>query len=241
MTAQAAAFRSCHAAKASARGARIAPSRRSISMPSRCGRCRCARGLSQRADQPGIPAALFERQAERHCRLLLSRRQGLDRRSTCCSIRPATCSACPSSTPIPPAMCAPTRHPFYGDFTYDFTDQLSLRSAAATPGTSASPTSSSRPRSAAPRRSSAATRLLFATADRFPRHGRCSSASPRAPRSASSQRRTIMFYATYSEGFKGGGFDPRGSAARRRPDTNHDGVRDLSGNLQFPRCSSRKR
>ncbi len=41
-----------------------------------------------------------------------------------------------------------------------------------------------------------------------------------------------MIYASYSKGFKGGGFDPRGSA-NIAPDTNHDGVRSYQEIYDF--------
>ena len=111
----------------------------------------------------------------------------------------------------------------FGDFTYDFTDQLSLSLGGRytwdqrnshifkanylglTPDFGGTPTPFGVP----------ATN--FDGSAHFKKF---------TPRASLSYKITPdqMVYASYSVGFKGGGFDPRGSGASA-PDTNHDGVR----------------
>ncbi|MFN3819201.1 TonB-dependent receptor [Blastomonas sp.] len=110
----------------------------------------------------------------------------------------------------------------FGDFTYDFTDQLSLSLGG---------------RYTVDKRNSTILRqtklgrsaefggnpIVLATTSNFNGQARFTDFNPRA--SLSFKPNTDhLFFASYSQGFKGGGFDPRGLSTAA-PDLNRDGVR----------------
>jgi iron complex outermembrane receptor protein len=113
---------------------------------------------------------------------------------------------------------------FYGDFTYDFTPQISLsvggrytwdnRKSHILKQTKAFGTSPE---------FGGTTAVVLSTATDFHGEANFKRFTPRASLSFKPTE-NHMLYASYSEGFKGGGFDPRGSGTSA-PDTNHDGVR----------------
>ena len=111
---------------------------------------------------------------------------------------------------------------FYGDFTYNFTDRLSLevggrytwdeRNAHIIKQTKIGGTS--------PQFGGDA--VVIATATDFRGRALFRRFTPRVALNFQATPENL-FYASYSQGFKGGGFDPRGDA-EAAPDTNHDGV-----------------
>ena len=112
---------------------------------------------------------------------------------------------------------------FYGDFTYNFTDRLSLEVGGrytwdqrkahivkqSMIGESAE---------------FGGDPIIFATQTDFRGKAMFKRFTPRVSLNFQATPDNL-FYASYSQGFKGGGFDPRGSAAAA-PDANHDGTVD---------------
>lgn len=110
---------------------------------------------------------------------------------------------------------------FYGDFTYNFTDQLSLEVGG---------------RYTWDQRKAHIVKqsmfggsaefggnpVIFATQTDFRGKATFKRFTPRVSLNFQANPDNL-FYASYSQGFKGGGFDPRGSGIAA-PDTNHDGT-----------------
>jgi iron complex outermembrane receptor protein len=115
-------------------------------------------------------------------------------------------------------------HSIYGDFTYDFTPQISLslggrytwdnRNAFVFKANYLGGVTSEFGGNPIP---------LGAPATNFRGGAHFKKFTPRVSVSYKPNDAN-MLYASFSEGFKGGGFDPRGSGSLA-PDTNHDGVR----------------
>jgi len=120
----------------------------------------------------------------------------------------------------------------YGDFTYDITPQFSIsvggrytwdrRNAFVYKASKLGGTS--------PEFGGTAT-VLGAPSTNFRGTANFEKFTPRASVSFKPSD-DHMIYASYSKGFKGGGFDPRGSA-NIAPDTNHDGVRSYQEIYDF--------
>ena len=119
----------------------------------------------------------------------------------------------------------------FGDFTYDITDQLSLSAGG---------------RYTVDRRNASILRttriggasaffggnaITIATATDFQGRARFTDFNPRASISWSPTD-DHMLYASYAQGFKGGGFDPRGNATIA-PDTDRNGVRSYDEIYDF--------
>ncbi len=118
----------------------------------------------------------------------------------------------------------------FGDFTYDFTDQLALSVGG---------------RYTVDRRNSTILRqtklgtsaefggtpLILATTSNFNGRAKFTEFTPRASLSFKPND-DHMLYASYSQGFKGGGFDPRGLSTAA-PDLNRDGVRSYQEIYDF--------
>ncbi|GGB51855.1 TonB-dependent receptor [Blastomonas aquatica] len=110
----------------------------------------------------------------------------------------------------------------FGDFTYDFTDQLSLSLGGRY---TVDKRNSTILRQTKLGRSAefGGTPIVLATTSNFNGQARFTDFNPRA--SLSFKPNTDhLFFASYSQGFKGGGFDPRGLSTAA-PDLNRDGVR----------------
>ena len=144
---------------------------------------------------------------------LLSRRQRRRRSSTCRAARAAV-------TALTFGDVDTETYAIFGDFTYDFSAEFSVslggrytwdqRTSDIDPRRSIS-AAAARPSSAAPASSSATTSDFTGTAD-------FEEFTPRASVSFQpAENQTI--YASYSRGFKGGGFDPRG-VSTAAPDLN---------------------
>jgi iron complex outermembrane receptor protein len=120
----------------------------------------------------------------------------------------------------------------FGDFTFDFTDQISLsvggrytndkRSAYILKQNRISGTSPE---------FGGADPIVIATATNFRGTRTFKEFTPRASLSYKPAQ-DHMVYASYSKGFKGGGFDPRGSGTSA-PDSNGDGVRSYQEIYDF--------
>ncbi|MGE4410805.1 MAG: TonB-dependent receptor [Sphingobium sp.] len=121
----------------------------------------------------------------------------------------------------------------FGDFTFDFTDQLSLslggrftndkRKAFVYKDTRITGTS--------PVFGGVNPPFITAVATNFNGQRTFKEFTPRASLSFKPNDDN-MVYASYSKGFKGGGFDPRGSATQA-PDVNQDGVRSYQEIYDF--------
>ncbi|MGW8201144.1 TonB-dependent receptor [Sphingomonas bisphenolicum] len=120
----------------------------------------------------------------------------------------------------------------FGDFTFDFTDQISLSVGGryTNDKRSAYILKQNRISGTSPEFGGAAP-IVIATATNFRGDRTFKEFTPRASLSykpAPDQ----MVYASYSKGFKGGGFDPRGSGTSA-PDSNGDGVRSYQEIYDF--------
>lgn len=118
----------------------------------------------------------------------------------------------------------------FGDFTYDFTDQLSLSLGGRY---TVDKRNSTILRQTKLGRSAefGGTPVILATTSNFNGRARFTDFNPRA--SLSFKPNTDhLFFASYSQGFKGGGFDPRGLSTAA-PDTNRDGVRSQQEIFDF--------
>lgn len=121
----------------------------------------------------------------------------------------------------------------FGDFTYDFTNQISLSIGGRFTNDVRRSTILKQTKigGASPEFGGAA--FPIATATDFMGEATFRKFTPRASLSYAPNR-DLMFYASYAQGFKGGGFDPRGSATSA-PDTNHDNVRSYQEIYDFLR------
>jgi len=118
----------------------------------------------------------------------------------------------------------------FGDFTYDFTDQLSLSLGGRY---TVDKRNSTILRQTKLGRSAefGGTPLVLATTSNFNGQARFTDFNPRASLSFKPNSDHLLF-ASYSQGFKGGGFDPRGLSTAA-PDTNRDGVRSQQEIFDF--------
>lgn len=118
----------------------------------------------------------------------------------------------------------------FGDFTYDFTDQLSLSLGGRY---TVDKRNSTILRQTKLGRSAefGGTPVILATTSNFNGRARFTDFNPRASLSFKPTE-DHLFYAGYSQGFKGGGFDPRGLSTAA-PDTNRDGVRSQQEIFDF--------
>ncbi len=118
----------------------------------------------------------------------------------------------------------------FGDFTYDFTDQLSLSLGGRY---TVDKRNSTILRQTKLGRSAefGGTPVILATTSNFNGRARFTDFNPRASLSFKPNE-DHLFYAGYSQGFKGGGFDPRGLSTAA-PDTNRDGVRSQQEIFDF--------
>jgi len=118
----------------------------------------------------------------------------------------------------------------FGDFTYDFTDQLSLSLGGRY---TVDKRNSTILRQTKLGRSAefGGTPVVLATTSNFNGEARFTDFNPRASLSFKPNE-DHLFFAGYSQGFKGGGFDPRGLSTAA-PDTNRDGVRSQQEIFDF--------
>ena len=118
----------------------------------------------------------------------------------------------------------------FGDFTYDFTDQLSLSLGGRY---TVDKRNSTILRQTKLGRSAefGGTPVVLATTSNFNGEARFTDFNPRASLSFKPNE-DHLFFAGYSQGFKGGGFDPRGLSTAA-PDTNRDGVRSQQDIFDF--------
>ena len=118
----------------------------------------------------------------------------------------------------------------FGDFTYDFTDQLSLSLGGRY---TVDKRNSTILRQTKLGRSAefGGTPVILATTSNFNGRARFTDFNPRASLSFKPNE-DHLFFAGYSQGFKGGGFDPRGLSTAA-PDTNRDGVRSQQEIFDF--------
>ena len=118
----------------------------------------------------------------------------------------------------------------FGDFTYDFTDQLSLSLGGRY---TVDKRNSTILRQTKLGRSAefGGTPVVLATTSNFNGRARFTDFNPRASLSYKPNE-DHLFFAGYSQGFKGGGFDPRGLSTAA-PDTNRDGVRSQQEIFDF--------
>lgn len=118
----------------------------------------------------------------------------------------------------------------FGDFTYDFTDQLSLSLGARY---TVDKRNSTILRQTKLGRSAefGGTPIILATTSNFNGRARFTDFNPRASLSFKPNTDHLLF-ASYSQGFKGGGFDPRGLSTAA-PDLNRDGVRSQDEIFDF--------
>jgi iron complex outermembrane receptor protein len=112
---------------------------------------------------------------------------------------------------------------FYGDFTYDFTPQFSLSLGGRYTWDERNSHVFKANYLGVPAEFGGAPVPFGATATDFTGRALFKRFTPRAS-VAFKPNDQHMFYLSYSEGFKGGGFDPRGSGVSA-PDVNQDGVR----------------
>lgn len=118
----------------------------------------------------------------------------------------------------------------FGDFTYDFTDQLSLSLGGRY---TVDKRNSTILRQTKLGRSAefGGTPIILATTSNFNGRARFTDFNPRASLSFKPNTDHLLF-ASYSQGFKGGGFDPRGLSTAA-PDLNRDGVRSQDEIFDF--------
>lgn len=118
----------------------------------------------------------------------------------------------------------------FGDFTFDFTDQLALSVG----GRYTNDNRRAKVLRQTKFGTSAAfggTPLILATTSNFNGEKTFKEFTPRASLSFKPNRDNLI-YASYSKGFKGGGFDPRGQSSQAA-DTNGDGIRSQAEIFDF--------
>lgn len=119
----------------------------------------------------------------------------------------------------------------FGDFTFDLTDQLSISAGGRYTEDRRHATILRTTRVGGASPFFGGTAVTIATATNFDGRAEFSDFNPRASISWSPTD-DHMLYASYAQGFKGGGFDPRGNATIA-PDTDRNGVRSYDEIYNF--------
>jgi len=120
---------------------------------------------------------------------------------------------------------------FYGDFTFDFNDRLSLSVGGRYTWDERGADILRQTKTGGFSPQFGGAGVAIATATNFSGKANFKKFTPRASLSYKFAPEA-MAYASYAQGFKGGGFDPRG-AANIAPDTNKDGIRSYSEIYNF--------
>ncbi len=177
-------------------------------------RCRRSRHLQEQPVQPGIPAGGRSRPAVRRGRRLLSRRQRRHDRSMCGCSRPSSARPWAASRAFTDGHVDTKTWAVFGDFTYEFTDQFAVSVGG---------------RYTNDKRHATVFRQILSGGTARPMFGGAWQRRSAAPTSnfegsapTRRSRRALSvsfkpnhdhhFYASWSKGFKGGGFDPRGQS-----------------------------
>lgn len=119
----------------------------------------------------------------------------------------------------------------FGDFTFDFTDQLSLSVGGRYTQDDRRSTILRQTRIGGASPIFGGTAVTIATGTNFVGDASFNDFNPRASL-AFQPNDDHLFYASYAQGFKGGGFDPRGNAAIA-PDTDRNGIRSYDEIYNF--------
>lgn len=119
----------------------------------------------------------------------------------------------------------------FGDFTYDITDQIALSVGGRYTEDRRRSTILRETRLFGASPQFGGNAVTVGTATNFTGEANFSDFNPRA-NLAFSPNEDHMIYVSYAQGFKGGGFDPRGNASIT-PDTNRDGVRSYDEIYDF--------
>jgi len=120
---------------------------------------------------------------------------------------------------------------FYGDFTYNFTDRLSLELGGRYTWDERKSHIVKQTKLGGTSPEFGGTAIPIVTDTDFRGRALFRRFTPRVSLNFQANPDNL-FYASYSQGFKGGGFDPRGSAVAA-PDTNHDGVHEYQEVYDF--------
>ncbi|MGN6278554.1 MAG: TonB-dependent receptor [Sphingomonas sp.] len=120
---------------------------------------------------------------------------------------------------------------FYGDFTYNFTDRLSLEVGGRYTWDERKSHIIKQTKLGGTSPQFGGDAVAVATATDFRGRAMFRRFTPRVSLNFQATPDNL-FYASYSQGFKGGGFDPRGSGLAA-PDTNHNGVHDYQEVYNF--------
>ncbi len=119
----------------------------------------------------------------------------------------------------------------FGDFSYDITDQFSLSLGGRYTQDDRRSTILRQTKIGGASPQFGGTAITIATGTNFIGEASFSDFNPRASLSFQPNDDHLL-YASYAQGFKGGGFDPRGNAAIA-PDTNRDGIRSYQEIYNF--------
>ncbi|MGK2911075.1 MAG: TonB-dependent receptor [Sphingobium sp.] len=111
----------------------------------------------------------------------------------------------------------------FGDFTFDVTDSISISAGGRWTSDKRRSTIIKQNKAGGASPIFGGNAVVLTTATNFTGSAKFTKFTPRASISFKPDQDN-MIYASYSKGFKGGGFDPRGSGTSA-PDTNRDGVR----------------
>lgn len=119
----------------------------------------------------------------------------------------------------------------FGDFTFDITDQIALSAGGRYTEDNRRSTVIRQTKIGGASPQFGGTAVVIATGTNFTGTATFRDFNPRVSLSYQPTRDHLL-YASFAQGFKGGGFDPRGNAAIA-PDTNRDGVRSYDEIYNF--------
>ncbi|MGY4395146.1 iron complex outermembrane receptor protein [Sphingomonas sp. UYAg733] len=120
---------------------------------------------------------------------------------------------------------------FYGDFTYDFTDWVSLTLGGRYTNDQRKSRVLKQTKAGGASPQFGGTAVILSTQTDFRGEATYKRFTPRASLSFKPME-NLLVYGSFSQGFKGGGFDPRGGG-NVAPDTNRDGVRSYQEIYDF--------
>lgn len=126
----------------------------------------------------------------------------------------------------------------FGDFSFDFTDQIALSIGGRWTSDKRTSTILRQTKIGGASPQFGGTAVAIATGTNFVGSASFKAFTPRASLSFKPTDNSLL-YASYSKGFKGGGFDPRGNAAIA-PDTDNNGVRSYQEIYNFFRFRPEK-